>query len=63
MEKTIEATDCDLVVIATPIDLRHVITFSKPAVRVTYELEEVGSPTLHDLLVPVIMKARGKATA
>ena len=63
MEKTIEATDCDLVVIATPIDLRHVVTFAKPSIRVTYELEEVGSPTLADVLEPIIMKAHGRATA
>ena len=63
MEKTIDVTDCDLVVIATPIDLRHVVSFSKPSVRVTYELEEVGSPTLNDVLAPVIMKAHGRESA
>ena len=54
MEKTIDAVDCDLVVIATPIDLRHVISISKPSVRVTYELEEIGRPTIEDVLVPII---------
>ncbi len=55
MEKTIDAADCDLVVIASPIDLRHVIHISKPAVRVRYELEEVpGSPTIREALAPVV---------
>ncbi|HEX9124062.1 MAG TPA: cyclic 2,3-diphosphoglycerate synthase [Actinomycetota bacterium] len=55
MEKTIDAADVDLVVIASPIDLRHVIHVSKPAVRVRYELEELeGSPTIADVLAPVL---------
>ncbi|HEU4540935.1 MAG TPA: cyclic 2,3-diphosphoglycerate synthase [Jiangellaceae bacterium] len=55
LEATITATDADVVVIATPIDLRHVIHITKPAVRVTYELREVeGSPTLADALAPVL---------
>ncbi len=55
MEKTIEAADCDLVVVASPIDLRRVIDLSKPAVRVRYELEVLeGSPTLRDVLAPVL---------
>ena len=55
MQQTIDAADCDLVVVATPIDLRALITISKPAVRVTYELEEVeGSPTIADVLRPIL---------
>ena len=55
MEKIIDASDADLVLIASPIDLRHLIDVRKPAVRVRYELEEVaGSPTLRDVLAPVI---------
>jgi predicted GTPase len=55
MEKTIEMVDADLVVIASPIDLRHLINITKPAVRVRYELEVLqGSPTLQDALAPVI---------
>jgi predicted GTPase len=54
MEKMIDAADVDLVIIASPIDLRHVIEVSKPAVRVRYELEELeGSPTIADVLAPV----------
>jgi predicted GTPase len=55
MRQMIDAADCDLVVIATPIDLRHLIRLSKPAVRVTYDLREVeGSPTIRDVLAPVL---------
>ena len=36
--------------IGTPIDLRRVIDFDKPALRVTYRLQELGEPTLADLL-------------
>jgi predicted GTPase len=55
MEQTIEATDCDLVLIATPIDLRHVVSISKPTVRVRYELQELeGQPRLADVLAPVL---------
>jgi predicted GTPase len=47
--------DADLVVIASPIDLRHVINIAKPAVRVRYELEVLdGSPTIANALAPVL---------
>jgi len=55
MRQIIDQADCDLVVIATPIDLRHLIELSKPAVRVTYELDEVeGSPTIEGVLAPIL---------
>jgi predicted GTPase len=55
MEKIIDQAEVDIVLIASPIDLRHVIDIRKPAVRVRYELEEVpGSPTLRDVLKPVL---------
>jgi predicted GTPase len=47
---TIESVPCDLVVSATPIDITRVIKVSKPILRVGYELEEIGSPTLKDIL-------------
>ena len=50
LRATIEAADCDLVIIATPIDLRRTIRMSKPALRVTYELQEIGKPDLDDVL-------------
>jgi len=54
LAKTINASGADAVLIATPIDLRSVIDIQVPAYRVTYELEEVGSPTIADVLKPVI---------
>ena len=55
MEKIIDAADVDMVVIGTPIDLRRVITISKPAVRVRYDLDVLpDSPTLTDVLAPVL---------
>ncbi len=50
LEETINNTDCDLVIIGTPIDLRKIININKPALRVTYELEEIGKPRLEDVL-------------
>lgn len=50
LEATINATDCDAVIIGTPIDLRRLIKIDKPAVRVTYELQEIGRPNLEDVL-------------
>jgi predicted GTPase len=51
MEQTIEAVPCDLVVVATPVNLARVARFSKPSVRVRYELEEVeGAPTILEVL-------------
>src|SRR5881392_1343665 len=50
LRETIERSGADLVLIGTPIDLRRLIDFRTPALRVTYRLEEVGEPTLADLL-------------
>ena len=50
LEATINATDCDVVIIGTPIDLRRIIDIDKPAVRVFYHLQEIGSPDLHMVL-------------
>lgn len=50
LEETINKVDCDLVIIATPIDLGRIVDFKKPTVRVTYELQEIGTPTLKDIL-------------
>ncbi len=54
LEATVKATPCDLVVIGTPIDLRRLIRFTKPTVRVTYELAERGRPGLADALAPLL---------
>ncbi len=50
LEKTIDAIDCDLVIAATPIDLTRILKIKRPAVRVGYELQEIGTPTLDDVL-------------
>jgi predicted GTPase len=48
--QTISSTPCDLVIIATPIDLRRVVEIEKPSQRVRYELQEIGKPDLADLV-------------
>src|ERR671935_90345 len=50
LKATIEASGAELVLIGTPIDLRRLIDFDVPALRVTYRLQEVGEPTLADVL-------------
>jgi predicted GTPase len=50
LRETIARSDAELVLIGTPIDLRRIIELDKPALRVTYRLEELGEPTLASLL-------------
>src|SRR5204863_7177598 len=50
LRATIEASGAELVLIGTPIDLRRLIDFDVPALRVTYRLQEIGEPTLADVL-------------
>ncbi len=50
LRETIARSDADLVLIGTPIDLRRVIELDKPALRVTYRLQEIGEPTIAGLL-------------
>jgi predicted GTPase len=50
LEATINAAPADLVLIATPIDLRRIVKIRHPTVRVRYDLKEVGQPTLADIL-------------
>jgi predicted GTPase len=50
LRETIARSDADLVLIGTPIDLRRLIDLDKPALRVTYRLQELGEPTLADVL-------------
>lgn len=51
LEETINRSDCDVVVSGTPVDLKRVIRTSKPIIRVTYELCEIGHPTLDELII------------
>jgi len=50
LEQTINDTDADLVLVGTPIDLGRFLRINKPTQRVRYELQEIGLPTLEDLL-------------
>jgi len=50
LQETIDAVECDAVVIGTPIDLTKVVKITKPNVRVRYKLQEIGEPTLEDVL-------------
>ncbi|MBM3327218.1 MAG: GTPase [Calditrichaeota bacterium] len=50
LAETINNSDADVVIIGTPVDLRRIVDIRKPTVRVTYELQEIGSPTLADAL-------------
>jgi predicted GTPase len=54
LEETINKTDCDSVVIGTPIDLGRILKINKPSTRVMYELEEMGDNTLE-----TVMKSKG----
>ncbi len=54
LEATVNAVDCDYVIVGTPIDLRKVIDIKKPSVRVRYDLKVIGSPTLVDVLEDVL---------
>ena len=50
LEATIRRVPCDLVIIATPVDLTRIIRIEKPMVRVRYELKEVRRPDLEEIL-------------
>jgi len=51
LEDTINKSDVDMVIVGTPIDLKRIIKINKPSQRVRYELQEIGQPTLADLLM------------
>jgi len=63
LEKTINDTECDSVVIATPIDLRRIVKIKKPACQVSYELQEIGVPTVAEVLSGFATKKAAKKTA
>jgi len=50
LETTINNTECDAVVVGTPIDLSRIIDIKKPNTRVYYDLQEIGSPNLEEIL-------------
>ncbi len=51
LEDTINNTECDTVIIGTPIDLQRLIKINKPVTRVYYDLEEIGYPKLDEVLL------------
>jgi predicted GTPase len=61
LQATIDAVDADVVVAGTPIDLAHVVSTRHPIRRARYELEEVGSPTLAEVLAPLLRLVRRSA--
>jgi len=56
LEKTINKTDCDTVIVGTPIDLSRILDVNKPMVRVGYDLQEIGKPDLGDILNDFLKK-------
>lgn len=56
LETTINNTDCDSVIIGTPIDLSRIININKPVTRVYYDLQEIGQPDLDGVLTDFIKK-------
>lgn len=61
LEATINKTQCDSVVIATPIDLNRLVKIKKPNTRVYYELQEIGSPDLDTILTDFVKKHKIKS--
>ena len=56
LEETINAIPCDLVLVATPIDLERLIKLKKQSLRVTYDVEELGPPRLPELIRTFVQK-------
>lgn len=61
LEETINRTDCDSVIIATPIDLNRIIKIRKPNTRVYYDLQEIGEPNLSQVLDDFVKRHKLKA--
>ena len=58
LEQTIAAVPCDVVIVGTPIDLKRIITIDKPALRVGYDLQEIGEPNLMSLLTAFVDRVK-----
>jgi len=61
LEATINKTECDSVIIATPIDLNRIIKIRKPNTRVHYDLQEIGVPDLNEVIDSFVKKHKLKA--
>lgn len=60
LQETINAVDCDSVLIGTPLDLREFLVINKPAAKVNYELREIGKPDLRDIIIRFLAKIKSK---
>ena len=60
LEKTINKTECDTVIIGTPIDLQRIISIKKPCARVFYDLAEIGKPDLNGVLTAFVAEKVNK---
>jgi len=60
LEKTINKSDVEAIVIGTPIDLGKLININKPSTRVRYDLQEIGRPNLEDILSEFVKKHKLK---
>ncbi|MGM0550542.1 MAG: cyclic 2,3-diphosphoglycerate synthase [Bacteroidota bacterium] len=56
LEKTINKTDCDSVIIGTPIDLNRIVNIKKPNTRVYYDLQEIGHPNFNEIIDEFVKK-------
>ncbi|MCA0153134.1 cyclic 2,3-diphosphoglycerate synthase [Winogradskyella vincentii] len=56
LELTINACDCEAVVIGTPIDLSRVININKPSTRVFYDLQSIGEPSFEGVIEEFLIK-------
>ena len=63
LETTINKTKCDSVIVATPIDLSRILDIKHPATRVYYSLQEIGTPTLAELLEQFLANQKKKKAA
>ncbi len=63
LEETINRTPCDLVLVATPVDLGHLLHLDKPSLRVSYEIDERTRPTLHEILEGFTARCQRAAVA
>lgn len=61
LEHTIRNVDCELVIVATPVDLRRIMKIDHPTCRVTYEFADRGRPTLREALNAFILQVKGRA--
>jgi predicted GTPase len=56
LEETINNTECDSVIIGTPIDLNRIINIQKPNTRVYYDLQVIGNPNLEEVIDEFVKK-------